>query len=175
MTVRSGDRAIGGRRCGHTTLFVDNLPMNVNNRAVHELFWDHGRVMDVFVPWKLRGGKRVRFAFVRFQNQVEAEREIRLENGRKYEGAFLRVQFARFERQPKAIDVNRNLQAPRKDENQEKVEARVREPGKLLDESNQGRDENPNMAGEHVLASGGGNIEVDGRRTDEGMKIEIIT
>ena len=66
---------------GSFLLFVDILPLNMNNLWLRRLFNNHGKVIDAFVPKKLRKETTNRSEFVRYSTREEAQRAIQIGNG----------------------------------------------------------------------------------------------
>ncbi|KAL7212880.1 hypothetical protein ACSBR2_015553 [Camellia fascicularis] len=56
------------------TIFVDNIPISVNPKGLHNLFTKFGVVKDVFIPNKRRRITNIRFAFVRKQGGKRTNR-----------------------------------------------------------------------------------------------------
>ena len=63
------------------SLFVDFLPLNMNNLWLRRLFNNHGKVIDAFVPKKLRKETTNRSGFVTYSTREEAQRAIQIGNG----------------------------------------------------------------------------------------------
>ncbi|KAK9283983.1 hypothetical protein L1049_012241 [Liquidambar formosana] len=70
-----------GRDYGWVTLFVDNLPDWMENRWLRNMFKWYGEIADVFVPRKKRSGANLRYGFVRFYKERDAELAIQKCNG----------------------------------------------------------------------------------------------
>ncbi|KAL7175952.1 hypothetical protein ACSBR2_029510 [Camellia fascicularis] len=64
-------RGQGINSCIHT-VFVDDLPEEMNPKGLFSLFSKFGVVKDVFIPAKRRKATRLRFGFVRFDCAVAA-------------------------------------------------------------------------------------------------------
>ncbi|KAL9685095.1 hypothetical protein QQ045_022542 [Rhodiola kirilowii] len=84
------------------SVFVDNIPVNRDERWVRALFNMVGRTMDVFIPARERKASRSRFGFVRYKSKGEAEAAIRRWNGANVGGAKLSVSLADDGGKPKA-------------------------------------------------------------------------
>ena len=76
------------------TLFVDHLPIDTNNGSLRRLFNPFGRVVDVFVPWKIRKGLNFRFGFVRFESYEEACSVVRRMDRYVLKGQAIKVKIA---------------------------------------------------------------------------------
>ncbi|CAL5385927.1 unnamed protein product [Camellia sinensis] len=63
------------------TIFVDNIPISVNPKGLHNLFTKFGMVKDVFIPNKRRRITNTRFGFVRFDCRVAANVAVQKGNG----------------------------------------------------------------------------------------------
>ncbi|KAK3029986.1 hypothetical protein RJ639_038085 [Escallonia herrerae] len=73
------------------TLYVGNLPGNVRERDVEDLFYKYGPIVeiDLKIPPRPPG-----YAFVEFEDPRDAEDAIRGRDGCKYDGQRLRVELA---------------------------------------------------------------------------------
>ena len=76
-----------------TRIFIGNLPSNVRDRDVEDLFRKFGRI--VFVDLKSRKLRRPPFAFVEFENSRDADDAVYARDGYDYDGYKLRVEFPR--------------------------------------------------------------------------------
>ncbi|XVF30044.1 hypothetical protein REPUB_Repub16aG0023400 [Reevesia pubescens] len=63
-----------------STVFVNNIPPEVNWRWLGQIIQNYGRVADVFIPMK-RSAKGRKFGFVRFYRWEEAIRAVNSLNG----------------------------------------------------------------------------------------------
>ena len=79
------------------TVFVDNLPQNLDRFGLKGIFNRGGNVSDSYIPSKV-GRLRTRFGFVRFQNEIDAVNSILRLNGAIIRGSRIRVSRATFER-----------------------------------------------------------------------------
>ncbi|KAK9283721.1 hypothetical protein L1049_011971 [Liquidambar formosana] len=70
-----------GRDHGWVTLFVDNLPDWMENRWLRNMFKWYGEIADVFVPRKKMSGAKLKYGFVRFYKERDAELAIQKCNG----------------------------------------------------------------------------------------------
>ena len=77
------------------TVFVDNLPQNLDKFGLKGIFRRIGDVSDAYIPAKL-GRSRKRFGFVRFWQELDAVRSIRKLNGSTVRGSRIWVSRARF-------------------------------------------------------------------------------
>ncbi|KAL7218203.1 hypothetical protein ACSBR2_011474 [Camellia fascicularis] len=66
---------------GLFSVFVDNLPFNMDPRALFKLFTNFGIVRDVFIPQKRRKATNSRFGFVRFDFLVAANVAVQKADG----------------------------------------------------------------------------------------------
>ncbi|XVF28892.1 hypothetical protein REPUB_Repub15cG0072000 [Reevesia pubescens] len=57
-------------------VFVENVPERVHWRWLKKVFQNFGRVVDVFIPRKHSGSGK-KFAFVRFEREIDANRARR--------------------------------------------------------------------------------------------------
>lgn len=63
-------------------LYVGNLPVDVEEREVEDLFGKHGKLKSCY----LKGGREgsSRFAFIEFEDSRDADNACRDENGREF-------------------------------------------------------------------------------------------
>ncbi|CAM8969112.1 unnamed protein product [Rhodiola kirilowii] len=90
------------------SLFVDNIPINRDERWVRALFNMVGQTMDVFIPARERKASRSRFGFVRYKSKGEAVAAIKRWNGANVGGAKLSVSLADDDGKPKASPRSRS-------------------------------------------------------------------
>jgi len=76
-------------------LFVGNLPFNVTEDRVRELFQEFGEIQSVTIPTDRETGKARGFAFVEMANDDAAEKAIAGVNGKREGGRELNVNEAR--------------------------------------------------------------------------------
>ncbi|XP_058014152.1 serine/arginine-rich splicing factor 9 isoform X2 [Ahaetulla prasina] len=91
----SGGGGGGGGRGGSSAggdgrIYVGNLPPDVREKDLEELFYKYGRIRDIELKSK-RG--LVPFAFVRFEDPRDAEDAVYRRNGYDYGQCRLRVEF----------------------------------------------------------------------------------
>lgn len=86
----SGGGGSGG--AGDGRIYVGNLPADVREKDLEELFYKYGRIRDIELKSK-RG--LVPFAFVRFEDPRDAEDAVYGRNGYDYGQCRLRVEFPR--------------------------------------------------------------------------------
>lgn len=84
------------RRDNMKRIFVGNLPPNVRERDLEQIFYKFGRIN--FIDLKTRRGPP--FAFVEFQDYRDAEDAVRSRDGKEFEGLRLRVEFPRGRERP---------------------------------------------------------------------------
>ncbi|KAB1255520.1 Serine/arginine-rich splicing factor 9 [Camelus dromedarius] len=82
----------GRRRRGRGRIYVGNLPTDVREKDLEDLFYKYGRIREIEL--KNRHGL-VPFAFVRFEDPRDAEDAIYGRNGYDYGQCRLRVEFPR--------------------------------------------------------------------------------
>uniref|UniRef100_A0A7S0I1L9 RRM domain-containing protein n=1 Tax=Hanusia phi TaxID=3032 RepID=A0A7S0I1L9_9CRYP len=73
-------------------IYVGNLPLDIRERDVDDLFYKYGRIRDIEVKTPSRPPA---FAFVEFDNLYDAEDAVRGRDGVMFEGARLRVEMSR--------------------------------------------------------------------------------
>ncbi|CAH1448321.1 unnamed protein product [Lactuca virosa] len=94
----NGDR-LSWNHGGVTTMFVSNLPPEVNKKSLAKMFAKFGAVVDVYIATK-KDAKKKCFAFVRFKKVGDEQRLENALQGVKYGGRILEVNIAMFERKP---------------------------------------------------------------------------
>ncbi|KAL8180598.1 UNVERIFIED_CONTAM: Serine/arginine-rich splicing factor 9 [Gekko kuhli] len=82
----------GGGGAGDGRVYVGNLPADIREKDLEELFYKYGRIRDIELKSK-RG--LAPFAFVRFEDPRDAEDAIYGRNGYDYGQCRLRVEFPR--------------------------------------------------------------------------------
>jgi RNA recognition motif-containing protein len=87
-------------------LFVGNLPFDVTEAELRDLFLTIGPLSYVFLPVDRETGKRRGFAFVEFQNEAHAGEALRRLNEQQFKGRALALSEAR------AKDASRPAGAP---------------------------------------------------------------
>lgn len=65
LNERIGHHELRQSNGGTFTIFVDNLPTNMNNVGLKQLFKNDGDVLDVYTSSKVRKNKEGNFDFVR--------------------------------------------------------------------------------------------------------------
>ena len=80
------------------TVFVENLPEEMDFGWLHQLFGRYGKVKDAFIPKKRSAKNGVRFGFVRFGRRDEAAEAVRRMNGICIRGCELKVKMAEYNR-----------------------------------------------------------------------------
>ncbi|XP_074916062.1 serine/arginine-rich splicing factor 9 isoform X3 [Chelonoidis abingdonii] len=93
MGFGPGGSGRGG--AGDGRIYVGNLPADVREKDLEELFYKYGRIRDIELKSK-RG--LVPFAFVRFEDPRDAEDAVYGRNGYDYGQCRLRVEFPRSSR-----------------------------------------------------------------------------
>lgn len=76
-------------------LYVGNLPFNVTEAELRELFSTIGQLSYLSIPTDRESGKQRGFAFVEFKDRAEADEAIRRFNNQSFQGRFLSVSEAR--------------------------------------------------------------------------------
>lgn len=87
-------------------LYVGNLPFNVTEAELRELFSTIGQLSYLSIPTDRESGKQRGFAFVEFKDRAQADEAIRRFNNQSFQGRFLSVSEAR------ARDESRRAAAP---------------------------------------------------------------
>lgn len=89
-----------------TTLFVDNLPEEIRNVWVKNLFSKYGRVRDIFIPNNRSKITGMRFGFIRFARKDESVTAITKTNDTWVWDQKLVVKMARFDNIGRTTEVN---------------------------------------------------------------------
>ncbi|CAI9588858.1 unnamed protein product [Staurois parvus] len=87
-----------GRSSGDGRIYVGNLPSDVREKELEELFHRYGRIRTIEL--KNRGGAAAPFAFISFQDPRDAEDAVFGRNGYEFGSCRLRVEFPRSNRGP---------------------------------------------------------------------------
>ncbi|KAK6746214.1 hypothetical protein RB195_012372 [Necator americanus] len=74
-----------------TRIFVGNLPPDVREKDIEDIFTKYGRIRFV----DIKGGRGPLFAFVEFEDPRDAEDAVRGRDGYDFDGSRLRVEFTR--------------------------------------------------------------------------------
>jgi len=73
-------------------VFIGNLPMNIREREIDDLFGKYGRIRDIDLKTPSRPPA---YAFITFDDVRDAEDAIRGRDGYDFDGDRLRVEFAK--------------------------------------------------------------------------------
>jgi RNA recognition motif-containing protein len=79
---------------GMSRIYVGNLPTDIRERDVEDLFFKYGRIVEIDLKVPQRPPA---FAFVTFEHRQDAESAARGRDGVEYEGMRLRVELSRAE------------------------------------------------------------------------------
>ena len=90
-----------------STIWVGNLEESVNEELLWELFLQVGPVVDVHMPLDKITGQSNNYAFVEFENEVDADYAMKVLNMVKLNGKSLRIN--RAAREKESLDVGANL------------------------------------------------------------------
>eukprot|EP00898_Chlorokybus_atmophyticus_P008242 jgi/Chlat1/8419/Chrsp80S07912 len=83
---------------GTHSLLVLNITFRTTPEDLMPMFERYGKVADVFIPRDRRTGESRGFAFVRFEDEQEANRAVEKLDGTTLDGRQMSVQFAKFGR-----------------------------------------------------------------------------
>jgi len=86
---------------GEYTLFVDNLPQNINSHDLRRFFSIHGQLADAYVPHFQRKRMHGRFGFIGVKSREQGDRLITEADGRLFGNQKIRVQWARYPKRSK--------------------------------------------------------------------------
>lgn len=78
-----------------TKLFVGNLPFNVGQNEIKELFAKFGEIAEAVVITDKYSGRSKGFGFVTFNNKEDADKAIAEMNGKDFQGRALTVNEAK--------------------------------------------------------------------------------
>ena len=76
-------------------IYVGNMPYSTSSEELHELFAEHGNVVDANVVMDRETGRSKGFGFVEMPNDAEAREAIDALNSSQLSGRTLRVSEAR--------------------------------------------------------------------------------
>ena len=76
-------------------IYVGNMPYSTSSEDLHELFAEHGNVVDANVVMDRETGRSKGFGFVEMPNDAEAREAIDALNSSQLSGRTLRVSEAR--------------------------------------------------------------------------------
>ncbi|XP_058197926.1 uncharacterized protein LOC131313565 [Rhododendron vialii] len=95
---RSGDTTKGnlGKKSGATKIFVCDLPEDMDESWLKQIFSGAGKIMDVYIPRKRSFWLHQRFGFVRYGNKEEGLKAIKMWNTAQIQGHRLLVRVTRF-------------------------------------------------------------------------------
>ena len=82
-------------RKNEVSVFVNNLPPELDKFGLKGIFHKAGRVIDTYISWGRKVSSRLRYGFVRFGNKHEAARSIQLFNNKIVRGCRISVSMAR--------------------------------------------------------------------------------
>lgn len=76
-------------------VYVGNLPFNVSNDQLKEIFSQYGEISEATVISDKYSGRSKGFGFVTFANDADADKAISEMNGKEVEGRALKVNEAK--------------------------------------------------------------------------------
>ncbi|MED6113226.1 hypothetical protein PIB30_068850 [Stylosanthes scabra] len=85
------------------TVFIDNLPEEVNKRALYKEFDKDGYILDVFISKKRRRNSNSVIAFIRYHAYGGAQRAINRLNGKLWLEAKLYVALSKYGRRSDVV------------------------------------------------------------------------
>ncbi|KAI6652020.1 Serine/arginine-rich splicing factor 1A [Oopsacas minuta] len=71
-------------------VYVGNLPDDVRNRDIEDIFYKFGKIRDIDLH--IRGRRMPAFAFLEFDDQLDARDAVRSRDGYEFDGCRLRVE-----------------------------------------------------------------------------------
>ena len=89
------------------TVFVNNLPQNLDRHGLKGIFQKAGGVSDSYTPIRRSIKTRSRYGFVRFKSRHEAIKSLSMLNNTIVHGSKIQVSLARFEKRRKQPYVRR--------------------------------------------------------------------
>jgi splicing factor, arginine/serine-rich 1 len=72
-------------------VYIGNLPSDVQNQEIDDLFAKHGKIRSCDVKGGRDGASR--FAFIEYDDPRDAAEAVRAENGQEFGGGRMRVRF----------------------------------------------------------------------------------
>ena len=78
------------------SLLVLNLTFRTTVEDLYPLFDPYGRVVDIHIPRDRTTGQSRGFAFVRYKYEEEADEAIERLDGMKFDGRYIKVQYAKY-------------------------------------------------------------------------------
>uniref|UniRef100_A0A7C9DJ67 RRM domain-containing protein n=1 Tax=Opuntia streptacantha TaxID=393608 RepID=A0A7C9DJ67_OPUST len=80
------------------TVFVSNLPQNLDRYGLRGIFQKAGMISDTYMPFRRSKATKARFGFVRFRRQDEASRSVVMFNNAVIRGSKISVCKAKYEK-----------------------------------------------------------------------------
>ncbi|KAH7847765.1 hypothetical protein Vadar_030021 [Vaccinium darrowii] len=93
---RYKDISSSNLKCSYVSVFVDNLPFEMDVVWLRQLFRSFGDVVDAYIPNKRSSRFNTKFGFVRFRSKDEAVRAVHAMNGFLIRDFCIQVNLARF-------------------------------------------------------------------------------
>ena len=78
----------------HFHVFIGDLPPEVNDTVLAQVFTAFGSLSDARVMWDMNSGKSLGYGFVAFRDKTDAEQAIALMNGERLGSRVIRVTWA---------------------------------------------------------------------------------
>eukprot|EP00638_Chattonella_subsalsa_P002695 CAMPEP_0117747490 /NCGR_PEP_ID=MMETSP0947-20121206/8535_1 /TAXON_ID=44440 /ORGANISM="Chattonella subsalsa, Strain CCMP2191" /LENGTH=81 /DNA_ID=CAMNT_0005564939 /DNA_START=36 /DNA_END=277 /DNA_ORIENTATION=+ len=72
-------------------VYVGNLPMNVRERDVEDIFYKFGRILQISIKTP---GRPPAFAFIEYEDPRDAEDAVYARDGYEFDGERLRVEIS---------------------------------------------------------------------------------
>ena len=79
-----------------STLFIDNLPQNINNHDLRRFFSKQGQLVDAYVPFIQKRRVYGRFGFIEVHSRQQGDRLILETNGKILGSKAIKVQWAKY-------------------------------------------------------------------------------
>jgi len=80
------------------SLFIDNLPIDLDNLGLKKLFSSHGEIVDVYIPSKVGRKSGRKYVFIRFGEFYHGKSAIEALNGKTMNGYKLEVAWAKYQK-----------------------------------------------------------------------------
>jgi len=87
-----------GERQREFSVFVNNIPEELDQYGLKGIFQKSGRVTKAYIPWRKIRRQRTRFGFVQFCEEEDAIRSTKLFNNANIRGRRLQVDIAKYEK-----------------------------------------------------------------------------
>ncbi|XP_028087047.1 serine/arginine-rich splicing factor SC35-like [Camellia sinensis] len=102
-----GAHSYGRISTGLVNVFVDNVPLSMDAKALYKIFMKFGVVKDVFIPFKRRRATNSWFGFVRYDCEVAVNIAVQKANGLWIDNRRLQVKITAYDKGKKEEQTRR--------------------------------------------------------------------